>query len=77
MTTGTIESHLASFITTGEIDVLDLVDVTNMDMVVKIMKEQPELKHAEIKQIAGESVSYSDIRAVSAYLARTKKDVAV
>ena len=77
MTTGTIESHLASFIATGEIDVLDLVEASNLDIVLKIMKEQPELKHAEIKQIAGESVSYSDIRAVSAYFALTKKDVVV
>ncbi len=75
MSSGTIETHLASFIPTGEVDVLDLVDATNMNIVVKIMKENPEIKHAEIKQIAGESVSFSDIRAVAAYVNLTNKEV--
>ena len=73
MSPGTIETHLASFISTGEIDVLDLVEVSKVDLLVKIMKEKPDLKQSEIKQIAGESVCYSDIRAVVSFLAITNK----
>lgn len=68
----TIEGHLSAFIRTGEVDVLDLVDNTTLEALIKIMVDEPELKHSELKQKAGESVSYGVIRAVAAYLELVK-----
>ncbi|MGI8634830.1 MAG: helix-turn-helix domain-containing protein, partial [Segetibacter sp.] len=72
----TIESHLAGFVTTGEVDILDLVDNATLEKVIALMEAEPELPHSGIKEKAGESVFYSDIRAVRNYLERIKKELA-
>jgi hypothetical protein len=40
------------------------------------MEAEPELPHSAIKEKAGESISYSDIRAVRNYMERIKKELA-
>ena len=76
MSAGTIESHLAGFVTTGDVDVLDLVDNATLNTVISIMEAAPELSHSAIKEKAGESVSYSAIRAVRNYMERIKNEFA-
>lgn len=76
MSPGTIESHLARFVTTGEVDILDLVNNATLEKLIALMEAEPELPHSAIKEKAGESISYSDIRAVRNYMERIKKELA-
>lgn len=73
---GTIEGHLAGFITTGEVDVLDLVDRETLDKLLAVMEAEPELSHSAIKQKAGDEVTYGAIRAARKYFDLVKKQLA-
>ena len=64
----TIEGHLTSFIATGEVDVLDIVDNNKLDILLKIMNEEPALRHGEIKSKVGQDISFGAIKAAAAYL---------
>jgi hypothetical protein len=63
MVTGTIEAHLASFISTGEIDVLELIDETKLKKILSLLDESPGLRSSELKEVLGEQFSYAEIRA--------------
>lgn len=63
----TIEGHLISFIATEQISVYQLVSKEVIEKLLEIINKNPEMRHSEIKQIAGESVSYSNIKAVVEY----------
>lgn len=66
---GTIESHLASFIPTGEISIQELVPDDKRLLIQKVLEEAGEDTSAsEIKEILGEDVSYGEIKAVRIYL---------
>ncbi|MCW3079993.1 helix-turn-helix domain-containing protein [Segetibacter sp.] len=74
MSFGTIESHLAGFIATGEVDILDLVDNATLEKLLAIMESEPRMSASAIKEKAGKSVSYSAISAVRNYQERVKKE---
>jgi hypothetical protein len=76
MARSTIEGHLAGFITTGEVDILELVDPATLKMLSELMESDGELSHSIIKQKAGDQVSYGAIKAVSKYRERVKKVLA-
>jgi len=62
LTTGTIESHLASFISTGEINILDLITKEKYKKLQKII-EKTEFKNlTELKEKASNDYSYMDLR---------------
>jgi len=63
MVAGTIEAHLASFISTGEIDVLELIDETKLKKILSLLDESPGLRSSELKEVLGEQFSYAEIRA--------------
>ena len=46
----TIESHLASFIATGDIDVLDLVTQQRLDMILKVIDELDSFPHSSVSK---------------------------
>jgi uncharacterized protein YpbB len=71
---GTIEGHLAMFVSTGEVDLLDLVGNEMADKLIAILEAEPELGYAAIKEKAGEEVSYGAIKAVVNYLELIKKE---
>jgi hypothetical protein len=68
LTASTIEGHLAGFVATGEVDVLDLVDAKKLDKVIAIMKDHPGISHSEVRRMMNEEVSYGQIRAIVYYL---------
>lgn len=74
LATGTVESHLAEFITTGEVDILELVDHATVEKLIPIVAALPEAKLSVIKEKAGEKVSYFQIGAVRNYLEWVKKN---
>ena len=63
----TIESHLTEFITTGEIDVLDIVDEKKLQKILSILQDQPTLQSSAIREQLGSHISYGEIRAAIKY----------
>jgi uncharacterized protein YpbB len=65
----TIESHLVSFIATGEIDVKELVPESKLDTILEVVEKlNPESRTATaIKEKLGNDFSYTEIRAVMQY----------
>ncbi len=70
----TIENHLATYITTGDVDVLDLVDNNTLQTILEIMNTEPELKHGDIRSKASEKVSFAAIKAVANYVVFSKTE---
>ena len=68
LTTGTIENHLAEYISKGEISVFELVPKLKVAVITKYILEHPESGTTDLKNALGENVSYSDIRAVQQHL---------
>lgn len=73
LTVSTIETHLAHYIGTGEIDLYDLVDKKKVDRIRKalISVDSPNLK--DVKQTLGRSVTYGEIKMVMAGGGKAKK----
>ncbi len=69
MSEQTIEGHLTYFITTGEIDIFNLVSLENYEAIknaVGMLKNPNALK--PIKDLVGDNISYSQIKWVLEYL---------
>jgi nucleoside-triphosphatase THEP1 len=64
LTYGTVESHLADFITTGEVDVFELIAREKFDRIFRVIEDSPTLTSWEIKQRAGDDVTWGEIRSV-------------
>jgi hypothetical protein len=65
---GTIHSHLAKFIETGELLPGELVNEEYVKVITNAIHQNPEFKTlTELKEKCGEYISYADIRYVVAY----------
>lgn len=71
LTATTVESHLASFIPTGEIDIKELVPEHKMPRIVAAIKEIGGTALGPIKSRLGEDCSFGEIRSVMSYLRHT------
>jgi nucleoside-triphosphatase THEP1 len=69
LTLGTIEGHLASFVVTGEVDILDIVNEIQLERILKLVKEKPTLTSSQLKKQLGDDYSYGQINAVMNYKA--------
>ncbi len=62
---GTIHSHLATFIESGELEIETLVKHEYIEEINRVIHQIPEFKSlTELKEKCGEYISYSDIRSV-------------
>jgi hypothetical protein len=68
MAYGTIEGHLIHFIGTGELDIYSVFKKENIDQVIAYLEENRVTSLTQIKAALGETISYSEIRAVQLYL---------
>ncbi|SKB83887.1 HRDC domain-containing protein [Daejeonella lutea] len=68
LTTGTIESHLANFITSGEISVFDIVSKIKVARIMAHIVQNPGKTTSETKMELGETISYGDLKAVMNHL---------
>ena len=59
----TVQSHLAEFVTTGELDVLDILDATKLDRILLELNTDPALTPGILKLKLGEDFSYGEIKA--------------
>jgi ATP-dependent DNA helicase RecQ len=64
MSTGTIASHLAQFVETGELKVEDFVSRPKIDLLRGLIDKHGYMSLKTIKDNAGDDVSYEDIRFV-------------
>ena len=64
MVKATIEGHLADFIKTGEVQILQLLPQEKLDNINKTISEMGNASSSAYKEKLGEAYSYSDIRAV-------------
>jgi len=62
LTSGTIESHLASFISSGEINILDLISKEKYKKLQKTIEETEFKNLTELKEKASNTFSYMDLR---------------
>jgi uncharacterized protein YpbB len=65
----TIEGHLAGFIATGEVDILDIVDKIKLDKILALIEENPVTISSELKKRLGDDFSYNQVKAVMNYRA--------
>ena len=69
LVSGTIEGHLAGFVTSGELSVEELIPEEKLIAIKKVMESSPpEASASEIKAMLGEEFSYGDIKAVRNHL---------
>lgn len=69
----TIQGHLSDYISTGEIDITELMDAEKIELIAEyFLNNEPETL-SEVKKDLGEDVSYSEISFVQNYLEFVKK----
>jgi hypothetical protein len=61
---GTIEGHLASFISTGELQIEEILPQAKINIILPLIDELGDVAAGPIKEKLGEQVSYGEIRAV-------------
>jgi uncharacterized protein YpbB len=64
MVAGTIETHLLKFLTTGEIELKDLVTEEKAAKIREVISELGDTGSAALKEKLGTNFSYNEIRAV-------------
>jgi uncharacterized protein YpbB len=65
----TIEGHLAGFVTTGEVDILDIIDEIKLGRILALVEENPAMTSSELKKHLGDAFSYNQVKAVLSYRA--------
>jgi hypothetical protein len=69
MSLTTIETHLTTFITTGELDITALVPETKVARIRAVIEETGRAALTPFKEKLGEAYSFGEIKAVAGYLA--------
>ena len=67
----TVEGHLAGFISSGEIKVLELLEKVKLDKISKLLEKHPSISPSQVRQQLGEEYSYGQIKAAMNYHAIT------
>jgi hypothetical protein len=72
ITTGTVENHLADFISNGQVNVFDFLSQRDIDEIQKAIIELDTTDLKPIKVKMGEALSYSQVKMGLSYLAKVK-----
>jgi uncharacterized protein YpbB len=72
ITTGTVENHLADFISNGQVNVFDFLSQRDIDEIQKAVIELDTTDLKPIKVKMGEALSYSQVKMGLSYLAKVK-----
>ena len=64
LTSGTIESHLASYIPTGDVDILELIDIKKYKKIIKAIEETKFKNLTELKEKVDKSFTFMELRMV-------------
>lgn len=74
LTESTITGHLAGFITTGELNPLELIGEEKLNRVLPVVKEMNGRYISEIKERLDDDISFTDIRIVLNYWTRLQRE---
>ena len=74
LTEGTISGHLAMFVRTGEVDVLELLTEERLDAILPVVKEIGGNTVGPVREILGDTFSYTDIRIVINHWQRSQPE---
>ncbi len=74
LTEGTIQAHLAMYIRTGELTVLELLTEEKLNAILPVVMEVNGVTISPIKEILGDTFSYADIRIVLNHWQRLQED---
>ena len=77
LTQATIERHLSHFIQTGDLEITEFVPKEKVETIISLLETNDNRSLSEIKQQAGEDVTYADLHFVLGHLKRieTKKSL--
>jgi uncharacterized protein YpbB len=64
LTPGTIESHLASFIPSGDVDILELIDIKRYKKLINAIEDTKYKSLTELKEKVEKSFSFMELRMV-------------
>ena len=64
LTSGTVESHLASFIPSGEVDILELIPLKKYKKLIKSIEETEFKNLTELKEKVDKSYTFMELRMV-------------
>ncbi|AHM60360.1 HRDC domain-containing protein [Flammeovirgaceae bacterium 311] len=68
LATGTVETHLLNYVSTGEIDIRRLISRHTLETILGYYGEKGSLRLGEAKEALGDTVSYFELRAVMRHL---------
>lgn len=68
LTSSTIENHLAYYVKTGELDVLQLIDQEKIKKITRYFNQAEDKSFAVAKNHFGNDVSYGELRIVLSYM---------
>ncbi|MEP6726362.1 MAG: helix-turn-helix domain-containing protein, partial [Bacteroidota bacterium] len=74
LTEGTVTGHLAMFIRTGELDVLDLITEERLNIILPVVIEIGGNTVSPVKEVLGDEFSYTDIRIVLNHWQRLQQE---
>jgi len=64
LTSGTVSSHLASYIPSGDVDILELVDIKKYKKIIKAIEETEFKTLTELKEKVDKSFTFMELRMV-------------
>ena len=73
ITTGTVENHLADFISTGQVNVFDFLSQRDLDEIKQAISLLDTTNLTPIKQKLGEALSYTQLKMGISYLNQVNK----
>jgi hypothetical protein len=71
----TIEGHLAGFVTTGEVGILDIIDEIKLGKILALIEENPATTSSELKKRLGDDFSYNQVKAAMNYRTVRAEDI--
>lgn len=71
-TVSTIEGHLARFVGSGELDILELIPLEKLEMIKTHFVESGNTSITEAKAVFGDKVSYGELRMVLNYITQRR-----
>ncbi|MEO5682711.1 MAG: helix-turn-helix domain-containing protein [Chitinophagaceae bacterium] len=74
LTEGTIGAHLAMFILTGEVRILELITEERLNIILPIVREIGGHTVTPVKEIVGDDFTYAEIRIVLNYWQRLEQE---
>ena len=72
LTEGTVKSHLARWIATGEVDIHEVLPEEMIEAIMACIEEKKETAAGAIRRELGDKYDYSDIRMIVSHALRMR-----